>query len=191
MKALKNTGIALVLIAAIVLIVLYFMPNQYSISHSIEIERPASAVYAQVYDFNKWGTWDPWMKLDPAAKVTIEGTPGLPGHKMSWNGKKSGSGSITVKSTLTNQLVYSELEIVKPMASKGKDIITLEQVGDKTKVTWTNSGGLTFPWGRFRGLFINKMYGKAQQDGLQTLKTFVEAQPVVPVAVADSTAKPM
>jgi hypothetical protein len=39
-------------------------------------------------------------------------------------------------------------------------------------------------------LFVNKMYGKAQTDGLQALKTAVEAMPM-PAAqapAADSTA---
>jgi hypothetical protein len=190
MKILKNLLIALAVIVVVAGIVLYFLPKEFTVSNSIEINRPAGMVYAQISDYNKWGTWDPWMKMDPDAKVTIEGTPGTAGQKMSWQGKKSGVGNITVVSAGFNDFIYSDLEMVKPVKSSGKDMLKLEAEGDKTKITWTNRGGLPFPGGRIFGLFVNKMYGKAQTDGLQALKTAVEAMPM-PAAqapAADSTA---
>ena len=189
MKILKNLLIALVVILAVGGIVLYFLPNHYSVSNSIEINKPADVVYSQVYDFNKWGTWDPWMEADPAAKVTVEGTPGTPGHKMSWDGQKSGMGSMTIISSGLNQFVYSQLDFIKPFKATAKDKITLEAAGDKTKVTWTNTGGLPFPFGRLMGLSIDKMLGGDQRKGLDKLKKFTEAMPAsAPVASADTTA---
>jgi hypothetical protein len=192
MKIVKNIGIALVVIIVLGLIVLYFMPNHYAVSNSIEINKPADVVYAQVSDFNKWGTWDPWMEMDPEAKVTVEGTPGAPGHKMSWDGKKSGMGSMTIISAGTNQWVYSGLEFIKPIKATAKDEIKLEANGDKTKVTWTNTGGLSFPLGRLFGLSVDKALGTDQRKGLDKLKKCTEALVAAPpVAAADSTAKPM
>jgi len=192
MKILKNILIALVVILVIGLIVLYFLPNHYTVSNSIEINKPADVVYAQVSDFNKWGTWDPWMEADPEAKVTVEGVPGTPGHKMSWDGKKSGMGSMTVVSAGANQWVYSALEFIKPFKATAKDVIKLEGNGDKTKVTWTNTGGLSFPFGRLFGLSVDKALGTDQRRGLDKLKKYTETLVAAqPVAVADSTAKPM
>ncbi len=192
MKIVKNIGLALVVIVVIGLIVLYFMPNQYKVSNSIEINKPADVVYAQVADFNKWGTWDPWMEMDPEAKVTVEGTPGAPGHKMSWDGKKSGQGNMTLISAGVNEHVYSQLEFLKPFKASAKDMILLEPSGDKTKVTWTNTGGLPFPFGRLFGLSVDKALGTDQRKGLEKLKKFTEAMVVTPPATpTDSTAKTM
>ncbi len=190
MKILKNLLIALVVIVAVGGIVLYFLPNHYTVSNSIEINKPADVVYAQIYDYNKWGTWDPWMEADPAAKITVEGTPGTPGHKMSWDGQKSGMGSITVISSGVNQFVYSQLDFIKPFKSTAKDMMKLEAVDGKTKVTWTNTGGLAFPFGRLFGLSVDKMLGTDQRKGLDKLKAYTEAlpAPAPPMASTDSTA---
>jgi len=190
MKILKFILIAFVVLAILGTIVVYFLPNHYSVSNSIEINKPADAVYAQIYDFNKWGSWDPWMEADPEAKVTIEGTPGAPGHKMSWEGKKSGLGSMTIISSGVNQFVYSQLDFIKPFKAQANDMIRLESNGDKTKVTWTNTGGLAFPFGRLFGLSVDKMLGNDQRKGLDKLKQFTEALPVPAPVVADSTAQP-
>ena len=191
MKALKNILIDLVVIVAIAAVVLYFMPNHYSVSNSIEINKPANEVYSQIYDFNRWGTWDPWMEMDPQAKVTVEGNPGTPGHKMSWDGKKSGMGSMSIISAGTNEFVYSQLEFLKPFKASAKDMIKLEANGDKTKVTWTNTGGLAFPFGRLFGLSVDKSLGNDQRKGLGKLKSFVEAMPAPTPVAADTTAKTM
>ena len=192
MKIVKNIGLALLVIIAISLVVLYFMPNEYKVSNSVEINKPAELIYAQVYDFNKWGTWDPWAEMDPNAKYTFEGAPGKPGHRMSWDSKKIGVGSLTIKSAGVNEHVYSQLEFTKPFKLSAKDMILLEPNGDKTKVTWTTSGGLSFPKQRIMGLFMDKMLGADQRKGLEKLKNFVEAMPVAPLtASADSTTKSM
>jgi Polyketide cyclase / dehydrase and lipid transport len=191
MKILKNLFIALVVIVAVGGIVLYFLPNHYSVSNSIEINKPADVVYAQLSDYNKWSAWSPWREADPEAKITINGTPGTPGHKMSWDGKKSGMGTITIISAGTNQFVYSQLDFIKPFQATAKDMMKLESADGKTKVTWTNTGGLPFPLGRLMGLSIDKMLGGDQRKGLQKLKTFAESMPEPAAAVSDTTAKMM
>ena len=178
MKLVKNILIGVVILTIITTIALYFLPTQYTVSNSIEINQRAEVIYAQVYDFNKWGTWDPWMENDPAAKITIEGAPGTPGHKMSWNGKKSGIGSLTIISSGTNRFVYNQLDFKKPFEATAKDMIRLEPNGDKTTVTWTNTGGAPFITGRLFGLFADKMLGPDQRKGLEKLKKFTEAMPV-------------
>jgi len=187
MKILKNILIALLVIIVGGGIVVYFLPKEFTVSNSIEINKPAELVYAQLYDYNKWGNWDPWMEMDPNARITIEGTPGTPGHKMSWDGKKSGVGSITVVSAGANQFVYSRLDFVKPFKSTFTDMMKLESMDGRTKVTWINKGGLPFPFGRLMGLSIDKMLGGDQRKGLEKLKTFTESIPTPAPAVADTT----
>lgn len=188
MKILKNLLIALAVIVAAGGVVIYFLPNHYSVSNSIEINKPANVVYAQVSDYNKWSAWSPWHELDPAAKITIEGTPATPGHKMSWDGQKSGMGSMTMISADGATFVYSQLEFIKPFKATAKDKISFETEGDKTKVTWTNSGGLSFPFGRLFGLSVDKSLGNDQRKGLDNLKKYTEAMVAAPAPVADTTA---
>jgi len=186
MKILKNILIAVVVIVFIAAVGIYFLPNHYTVSRSIEINKPADVVYAQLSDFGKWGAWSPWQEMEPEAKVTLDGTPAQPGHKMSWDGKKLGKGDMTIVSATANKAVSSDLEFISPFQMKAKDYFQLEAMGDKTKVTWTDAGGLKYPMGRLFGLTMDKMLGGQYEHGLQNLKKVCEAIPA-PVATSDTT----
>jgi uncharacterized membrane protein len=183
MQNLKNTGIALLLIIILAAIGIYFMPNHYSISNSIVINKPISEVYAQLSDFNKWAQWDPWKEKEPEASRSVEGPANTKGHKMSWEGKKIGTGSLTLNWSSQNKSINNDLAIVKPYPFSGKDIWSLEADGDKTKVTWTNSGGLSYPMGRVSGSMVDKVINEQQKHGLDNLKKYCE---LLPAAVASN-----
>lgn len=168
---------------------IYFLPKQFSVSNSIVINKPIDVVYAQLCDFNTWGKWDPWTEEDPQSKTMVEGTPGAKGHKMSWDGAKVGVGSMTINWTKKNESIHSDLDFVKPFEGHDKDIWTLAPDGNTTKVTWTNTGGLPYPFARLFGLSVNSMMDKEHVKGLDNLKKYCESLPV-PVATTDSTAAP-
>src|SRR6187551_3208863 len=93
MKVLKIIGIILLAIIGICLIAVLMQPSQGHIEKSIVINAPASSVFAEVSDFEKFNVWSPWAKMDPEAKQTVEGPAASVGHKMAWNGPKTGAGS--------------------------------------------------------------------------------------------------
>lgn len=185
MKILKNILIAIAVILGIAAVGIYFLPDRYNVSSSIEITKPSEVVYAQVSDFNKWSTWSPWQELDPKASIRVEGASSSEGHKMTWNGEKSGEGNMTIVLTEPGKRVSSELNFIKPFKATAKDYWTLEQTGNTTKVTWGTEGGLSYPFGRLFGLSVDDMLGKSQKHGLENLKKVCEA---ISDASLDSTA---
>ena len=86
----------------------------------------------------------------------------------------------------TNKTISSELNFVKPFKAEAKDIWQLEAMGDKTKVTWINSGGLKYPFGRLFGLSVDKMMDKQHTKGLNNLKKYCESLPAAPQQMASS-----
>lgn len=192
MKILKNVLIGLAVVIVIALIGIYFLPSHYKIINSIEIERPVDVVYAQVADYGKWNDWSPWVEMEPDAKITIEGEPGTVGHKMTWEGKKLGLGSITIDAVNANAGIASDLEFKKPMEATSRDFWKFESMGNKTKATWTSSGDLSYPFGRVFGLNMDKMVGDPQRHGLDNLKKLCESIEVAPMtAASDSTVIPV
>lgn len=189
MNILRNILLALAVIVVIATVGIYFLPNNYSISNTVEINRPADLVFQQVANFNHWDKWSPWREMEPTAKISIEGAAATEGHKMSWEGEKLGSGSATLVAVAENEaLVYSN-HFVKPMEASAKDYWRFETMGDKTKVTWTSTGGLKFPFGRLFGLIIDNAVSKPEKKGLENLKTVCEAMPLpTSPAVIDSAA---
>ncbi len=188
MGILKNILIALAVIVVIAAVGIYFLPNSYSLTNSIEINRPADLVYNQVADFNKWSAWSPWAEQDPKAKITIEGAPGSEGQKMSWEGEKVGAGTMTLVAAAENESLVCSDVFLKPMEATAKDYWRFESDSTGTKVTWVTSGGLKYPFGRLFGLAIDKFVGETERHGLENLKKVCEAIEVVPpVAVIDSS----
>lgn len=173
MKILKNIFIALAIIVAIVLAGIYFLPANYCVSRSIEIEKPIAEVAPHISNFNQWSAWSPWYELEPDAKLTFEGTPATIGHKMSWNGKKNGVGSLTLTSVSANG-IEGNLVFVKPFAMTSKDIWNFKDENGKTIVTWTSTGNLSYPFGRLFGLSLEQMLGEQKEHGLKKLKEVCE-----------------
>ncbi|HRG88571.1 MAG TPA: SRPBCC family protein [Chitinophagales bacterium] len=191
MNIAKNLIIALVIILGIAGVVIYFLPNSYTVTNSIEIDRPSTLVYGQVANFNKWSAWSPWHEMEPEAKITIVGTPGIEGHKMTWDGKKVGMGHMVLTAYGENESLVCTDFFEKPMTASAKDYWSFENEGSKTIVTWTSAGGLKFPFGRLAGLRMESIVGDPQRKGLANLKKVCEAMELPaspPVAtIADST----
>ena len=165
----------LVGIIATLLIASALMPKVYNVEKSTIIRKPVSTVKEHVSNFNYYAGWNPWQKMEPAAAKTITGTPGTPGHKYSWQGKKIGIGNLTVNH-LDDKHVHLDLEFIKPWKAKAKDNWMFEPWGDgsETKVTWQNSGELPWPMARLMGPMINKNLNSQFVIGLDNLKKMCE-----------------
>jgi len=188
MSIVRNLLIAFAIILVIAAVGIYFLPNTYTLTNSIVIDRSPELVYGQVSDFNKWAAWSPWQEQEPTAKVTYEGTPGNEGHKMSWAGEKVGEGSMTLVATAENESLICRDVFVKPMNSTAKDYWRFETDSNRTKVTWITTGGLKYPFGRLFGLAVDKVVGETERHGLENLKKVCEAIEIPqPVATVDST----
>lgn len=187
-----------VLIAIAVLILgaigyVMVQPSEYSVTNSVEINKPVSEVYKSVSDYNTWSAWSPWDKMEPTAKHTFEGTPGTVGHKMAWEGdpnnkKGIGQGQLTITKVEENKEFEGALEFFKPFESKATDNWKFEDLGGKTKVTWTNGGNFDGFMMRAMGKMITKSLDDNQKAGLANMKTVLEAAPSPAPMPADSTA---
>jgi len=151
------------------------MPKIYNIEKTIIIKKPAAEVMKRVGNLNDHAAWNPWQQREPASSKTITGAPNTPGHKYGWQGKKTGIGSLTLKS-IDDKHIHFELEFLKPWKSKAKDNWLFEPWGDgsECKVTWQNSGELPWPIARLMGPLINKNLNYQFQVGLDNLKKLCE-----------------
>ena len=69
---LKTILIALTVIVVVFLVVVVMQPSEFRVARSTTISASPSAVFAQVNDFHKWEAWNPWGKIDPAVKQTVD-----------------------------------------------------------------------------------------------------------------------
>jgi hypothetical protein len=163
-------------IIALLLIISALLPKVYNVEKTIVIERPVTTVMKHISDLNHYSKWNPWQQSDSTAKNTITGTPGSPGHKYAWEGKKVGMGSLTLLDS-DDKHIHFDLEFLKPFKAKAKDNWLFEPWGDgsHTKVTWQNSGGFPWPIASLMGPMILKDLHRKFTEGLGNLKKMVES----------------
>ena len=166
--------IILALIVA-VLIISALMPNSFNVEKSIVINKPITEVMSRIANLKDYALWNPWQQSDPTATNSITGTPGTPGHKYAWEGKKVGVGALTLNK-MDDRNIHFDLEFFKPWKSKAKDNWHFEPIGsNETKVTWQNSGQLPWPVARMMGPMISKGLNKQFVEGLNNLKKLCES----------------
>ena len=166
--------IILALIVAL-LIISALMPNSFNVEKSTIINKPISAVMSRIANLNDYALWNPWQQSDPTATNSITGSPGTPGHKYAWEGKKVGVGALTLNQ-MDDRNIHFDLEFFKPWKSKAKDNWHFESIGsNETKVIWQNSGQLPWPVARMMGPMISKGLNRQFVEGLNNLKKLCES----------------
>lgn len=173
--------ILLVLVALLVtlVVVILLQPDDFRITRSATMAAPAAGVFEQVNNFQRWGAWSPWEKLDPNIKRTFEGPESGVGATYSWAGDgQAGEGRMTIVESRPGELVRIKLEFIKPFAATNAAEFTFKPSGNNTEVTWDMSGEQNF-LSKGIGLVMDmdKMVGGEFEKGLANLKAIVEAPP--------------
>ncbi len=164
--------LGIIILAAILSAV---MPAKYVVEKSVVINKAPSEVYSKIADFNYYREWNPWQKSEPTAKYKIIGTPNTVGHNYEWEGKKIGTGSLTVKTLNPYNSIELDLVFLKPWKSKADDNWKFEDLKNgSTKVTWHNTGPLPYGFARLMGPVITKNLSHQFEQGLNSLKEMCE-----------------
>lgn len=187
-------GLVFVLVV-IVLIAAAMQPDGYKVTRSAKIKAPPAVVFAQVNNFHKWQAWSPWAKLDPAAKLTIDGAEEGVGAKYAWSGNDNmGEGKMEIIESKPATKIAIRLEFIRPMASVCPTEFAFQPEGDETVVTWTMSGKTEGLVNKAFCMFmdLDGMIGKDFDAGLAKIKEVAEkeAQAPAPMQSADPTTVP-
>jgi hypothetical protein len=172
-----NILIGLAVIVVVFIILVATRTADFRVMRTAVISAPAAVVFAQVNDLHKWEAWNPWLKLDPARKMTYEGPPAGVGAGYTWAGNnKIGEGHMVITESRPNELIRLNLEFLKPFKANNTAEFTFKPEGNQTAVAWNMFGKKNFMF-KAMGLFMDtdKMVGGDFERGLATLKSVAEA----------------
>ena len=172
----KKILIAVAFVVAAFVVFVSLRPSDFRVERSINIAAPASAVFVQVNNFHNWDAWSPWARLDPKAKLTLEGPAEGIGAIYSWDGNSDvGAGRMTLTDSQVNALVRIKLELFKPFTATNTTEFSFKSEGAETHVSWSMTGQNNFI-AKLMGLFMDcdKMIGGDFEKGLQQMKTLSE-----------------
>jgi len=173
---IKKIAIVIVLLIAGVLIFAATKPDTFRVQRSAGIKAPPEKVFAILNDFQKWGSWSPWEKKDPAMKRTWGAVTSGKGAKYAWEGNSDvGKGSMEIAESSPSSRLTIKLDFIEPFEGHNIVDFTLEPKGDATNVTWTMHGPMPFI-SKVISVFCNmdSMIGKDFEAGLANLKAVAE-----------------
>ncbi|WP_297089838.1 SRPBCC family protein [uncultured Draconibacterium sp.] len=144
------------------------MPKTY-VEKSITINASTEKVKTIISDFNHWRHWSPWLILEPDATVKVT----KDGKKQEWDGKRIGSGEISVANEKETEINY-DLLFLKPWKSKAKtDFIVEALTENSTRLTWSMHSTLPF-FMFWMKTMMERMIGMDYDRGLLMLKDYIE-----------------
>jgi carbon monoxide dehydrogenase subunit G len=173
MRVLKIAALIIIAVSMLVFGVGVFLPKDFRVERSIEIDAAPEVVFDEVDALAKWSAWSPWLARDPSIQNTYSGPEWGVGATVSWTSEKSGSGRQTITKSERPTRIETELdfgEMGKPSADW-----TFEPSGGRTKVTWGLSGEAVGPLGGYFAKMMDGWVGKDYEDGLQRLKQHIES----------------
>jgi Polyketide cyclase / dehydrase and lipid transport len=171
-------SIALVVVLAVAAAFAYAAtrPNSFRIERSIKIDVAPEVIFSNINDFNKWGAWSPWDKIDPALKRQFSGATKGKGAVYSWVGNSQvGSGRMEIVGSTPFTAVQIKLDFSAPFTASNIVDFTLTKQGDITDVSWAMSGPQPFI-SKLMGLVfsMDKVVGGQFATGLTQLKQVSE-----------------
>lgn len=166
--------ILLGLVAVFVLIGL-FLPASVTVERSLQMARPAEAVFPHINDLRAFREWSPWSEIDPATHWEFSDPAEGVGATMEWRSKhpKVGNGSMRIVRSVPTEKVGMELEF--DGQGGGTALFELEPRDNGTLVHWRfqNEFGWNLP-GRYFGLVMDNVLGPFFENGLASLQQQVE-----------------
>ena len=171
---IKKLLLGLVGVIAIILVFAAFKSPHFRVERSRSIPATAEALFPIFNNHKKFNEINPWLKMDPDAKVTYAGPESGMGAVSSWDGKKTGKGSATIVESKPNEFVKLRMNWKEPMEGTSTVEYTLQPDGGKTKVTWAMYGESNY-MGRLISIFMNceKMCGPPFEQGLADIEKAV------------------
>ena len=193
MKILKITGIILAVIAVAGGIWMLTWPNEAHLERTTTVSASVEKVFGVVNDFGQTKHWNPWMKIDPEAQYVYSDNTVGAGAYYSWTSDHDdvGNGRQSLLESIENKRVVTKMEFGEMTGTYTSDFV-LKADGAGTTLTWTFDGKSDSMGEKFFLSMVESFLGESYDDGLASLKTYIEdlpdAEPEQEGIESDSTA---
>jgi hypothetical protein len=173
MRVLKLSVLILLALLVLVVGIGSFLPKDFTVERSIEMNASPEVVFDEVSALRKWDAWSPWLARDPSIVNTYSGPESGTGATVTWTSEKSGDGTQII--TFSHRPKRLETALDFGDMGQPRAYWTFEPSGEGVKVTWGLTGPTSGPLGGYFAKMMDGWVGADYQDGLARLKEVVEA----------------
>lgn len=176
MRALKTLLIILLAVIALVVVLGLVGPRHSAVSRSTVVQAPVDVVYAHAGSLQRMDAWSPWHKRDPDIQVSYSSELGAVGQRSTWAGNAEvGKGEQEIIAMEPGKRVQVRIGFIEPFEAEALADLTMEPMGDSTRVTWAYASDNGF----FQRIFLvfndmDALIGPDFQQGLEQLRALAE-----------------
>lgn len=147
----------------------------FRVERSITVAAPPEAVFVWFNSHRKFNEFNPWLKMDPGAKVEYLGPESGVGAASTWEGGKTGKGRATITESRPNEFIRLRMDWMEPMEGVSTVDYLFNSDGGKTTVTWAMHGRNEGMLARMISLVMDceSMCGPEFEKGLADMATLV------------------
>jgi len=170
------------LIVVLVLIGFVF-PAKLIISKSYTINAPATAVFEEINDLERWQNWQYWNTLDPEMKIIYGEKKVGTGASYSWEGPNLGTGTLAISESIPDKSIAIDMDFG---GNPAKGFYSLVPTGESTQLdlNFSNDAGMN-PIGHWINVFIKGEIEKSFDYAGEKIKSIAEAKPTFTYAITE------
>ena len=135
-KILISLVVFLVGIAAVALL----KSPDFRVERSITVAASPEDLFIWFNSHKKFNEFNPWLKMDPGAKVQYNGPEAGVGAVSAWEGRLTGKGKATIIESRPNELIRLRMDWLGPMEGVSTVDYIFKAEGGRTTVTWAMYG---------------------------------------------------
>jgi len=179
MNLIQKILLGLGAVVGLVLLLPLFQSPHFRVERSRVIAASPEQLFPWFNDHRKFDEFNPWLKMDPEAKVDYSGPESGVGAACQWDGKEVGAGSATIVESEPHQRIVLRMEWLRPIEGVSTVEYRFEPEGGQTRVTWSMYGENGYA-GKLMSLFMNcdAMCGTEFEKGLASVDQIVTAAPL-------------
>ncbi|MGE3528475.1 MAG: SRPBCC family protein [Methyloceanibacter sp.] len=158
------------------------LPSHVTVSRSVVINAPESAIFPYLNNLHQFPDWSPFSARDPQLAVSYGGPESGQGARVTWSSKKPAIGAGSMEISETQPSRHIDL-VVNYNGLDGTSSYDIAPSGAGSKVTWTfgyESG--SNPLKRWKALMLDGLVGAEYRIGLDRLREKIESdrRPTMP-----------
>jgi hypothetical protein len=191
MRPMMRLVLGVIVLVAILVGVAFALPSQVTVARSVVINAPEAVVFPYLNNLHRFGDWSPWAERDRDLRVSYSGPEEGKGAHTDWTSEKQSIGTGSMEITGSDPNRHVDL-VVKFNGMDGTSYYEIGPSGSGSKVSWGfgyDAG--TSPFGRWKGLMLDRIVGAEYHDGLTKLKEHIEAERAPTAPTAPTAAPPV
>ena len=167
----------------------FFMPSSLDLEVNKKLDASPEQVFAQVNDLKNWENWSFWNQMDKSMTTTYTDQTVGAGASYSWDGKKTGKGSLTILESEPNKGIKSQMFFEGEEDESFSDFTIAPTEDGGSNVTWDFKSDYSskLPWKRYQNAIGKMMVTKAYSKGLERMDAYIKEHPEVHIKESKSS----